>query len=454
MPAIPRRQGRPVWAALAIWGLLGLLAFGCAAGGPRLKERSASALPAWVGRSWQDKDQAYFSGSASEADAFEDARELAVRDAMKALMESLGVQSQARLRQVITQNSRALLDEYSGKSVSARLKGLAIQSFYFERWGRPDGTEFYKVHALLAYPMADYGEEKSRLARLGQGLAATMADAKAALGQADWMGAMALYEQAVDAGSKDDPAGLQRLHQAVAQALGTLRLAAMPVAPGARCGGQGLALQARALMRAPAGGRPVRGLPFVLALGDGQEAAAARMESGADGTMGARLTWMGHAGPQQAGAALDWSAFPGLQGLLSAKEKDALALRWAWRNRPADRRGNLALEAGADEDWRRQLTGALADLGFQARPAGESAVLRLRARLAQDCGEDPELGTAACRGSLNLSLDGAWGPRQAAPPAMTAAAGSPVSAKAALLAKAASAAARWLDEQRPEGAKP
>lgn len=125
-----------------------------------LVEKSASKMPDWIGRSYEDKDWFYFTGSASEKNTFEQAREIAIRDAVKKIIEYFGYTANVKFKRVLTEKTQYLLDEISGKSKEKKLIGIQIKDIYFERWIRSGETFFYNVHILLSYDKKEMLLEK------------------------------------------------------------------------------------------------------------------------------------------------------------------------------------------------------------------------------------------------------------------------------------------------------
>jgi len=133
--------------------------------GMKLLERSASKIPSWAGKSWEEKNTLYFTGSATGSSSFEQARELAIRDASTKIVEYFGFTQSVKFKRILTETSRYLLDEVSGKSKEKQIKGVQIKEVYYERWLKESNKVIYNVHLLVSYDKQEMEKEKKRLAQ-------------------------------------------------------------------------------------------------------------------------------------------------------------------------------------------------------------------------------------------------------------------------------------------------
>lgn len=138
----------------------------------------SGSLPRWVTKVPSDKESLYFVGISTGAQALENGKRSAVKQAIAELTEQFETRSNTRFSERRTELETKLLDEIDSYSSNVRIKGSFLKDWYFEK--TKDGR--YDVYVLIQYPKAELERER---ARIQNEAAEKVASVRKALGQGD-----------------------------------------------------------------------------------------------------------------------------------------------------------------------------------------------------------------------------------------------------------------------------
>ena len=188
-------------------------------------------MPDWVGRSYEDAHYRYFTGSASEKESFELAKETAMRGAVSNILEYFGYTASSKFNKIMTESSKYLMDELKGKTKTSKLIGLQVSDIYFEKYLRGGGGFAFTVHVLLKYEKQELDSEKRRLknAELSQkeGVQNLCAQAEERLKEGYAGDALNDYSEALDLLEEDSSLNkttMRNISSSIAAILGSLKI--------------------------------------------------------------------------------------------------------------------------------------------------------------------------------------------------------------------------------------
>lgn len=138
---------------------------GCSTG-PYMTEASNEKRPKWLDRtSYKLGPKRYYVGRTTGADSEQDARRLAREDAVRQLIQEIGVtvseESKSVQRERDGQYSYEVQLQVTSKSKPVRLSNLKEEGEYFETWWRA-GTKV-DAWAMISIPEADFGKARRSL---------------------------------------------------------------------------------------------------------------------------------------------------------------------------------------------------------------------------------------------------------------------------------------------------
>ena len=160
-------------AALVLLFTAAIILGGCAHGRARKNKvankllfASRKNLPGWITRIPEEKKYYYFVGSSSDASTMEKGKREAVNDALKQVVETIGVKVSAES----TQEERYYAEEYKLEVSTrllqkgeAKLQGAELKELYYEKYERADGSIFYRVWTLVRYSKQEISKEQKRI---------------------------------------------------------------------------------------------------------------------------------------------------------------------------------------------------------------------------------------------------------------------------------------------------
>lgn len=135
----------------------------CASVSGGARTASQKSMPSWIGKTVETADTISFSGSATGKSTFEDARSLAVADALDKAASMLDLKMSAYTKTMLTEMGSALESSTEASTIEVRLGNAKIADIYYERL---NGRETYNVYVLVEFARADFEAEKARIAKL------------------------------------------------------------------------------------------------------------------------------------------------------------------------------------------------------------------------------------------------------------------------------------------------
>ena len=166
------KRGWITFCILVLLFIAAMIVNGCAHGRARrgvstkLVYASAKKIPVWITEIPEDKEYYYFVGSSGEASSLDEGKKQAVNDALKQVVETIGV----KVTTESSQEEKYYAEEYqlnvSSKLLQkgeAKLQGAELKKAYYEKYERPDGSVFYRVWVLVKYSKQEIAREQKRL---------------------------------------------------------------------------------------------------------------------------------------------------------------------------------------------------------------------------------------------------------------------------------------------------
>ncbi|MFW6180739.1 MAG: hypothetical protein ACOC8N_03235 [Spirochaetota bacterium] len=137
-------------------------------GSDTMVEASSRRPPQWITRIPESRDHLYFVGVSGDENAFDRARKAAVGDALRQVLETIGVRVtvSTAIQEEYARELRVELESRLLASGEARVQGAVLEEVYHQKHRRRDGSLFYRVWVLLRYRKEALAREQERLAEL------------------------------------------------------------------------------------------------------------------------------------------------------------------------------------------------------------------------------------------------------------------------------------------------
>jgi hypothetical protein len=131
-------------------------------------EASSRRPPGWITRIPESRDHLFYVGVSGDENAFDRARKTAMGDALRQVLESIGVRVTAStaIQEEYARELRVELESRLLVSGEAVLQGAVLEEVYSQQHRRRDGSLFYRVWVLLRYSKEALEREQERLAAL------------------------------------------------------------------------------------------------------------------------------------------------------------------------------------------------------------------------------------------------------------------------------------------------
>ena len=150
-----------------------LLVSGCAGGKAKrstpktdLIQTSSAQAPSWITDIPEEKSYYYFVGTSVDSESFDAGKKSALNDALSQVVGMIGLKvsssSTIEERYFAEQYTTIISAELYAEG-RAKLQDAEIREVYYERHRRKDGSEFFRVWALLKYSKNEIKKEQERL---------------------------------------------------------------------------------------------------------------------------------------------------------------------------------------------------------------------------------------------------------------------------------------------------
>ncbi len=166
-----KKAGRIVLVLTAL--ALVLILIGCAhsrARRTKFKEKliyaSSKKRPDWITNIPESKKYMYFVGSSPDVETLNEGKKKAVSDALRQVVNTIGVKVTAQTTQVEKYYSEKYQLEITSELMEkgeARLQGAELKDVYYEEYQKPDGSKFFRVWVLVKYSREHIKKEQERL---------------------------------------------------------------------------------------------------------------------------------------------------------------------------------------------------------------------------------------------------------------------------------------------------
>jgi len=132
----------------------------------RLVEQSCRPKPNWLRKPPEDENILYFLGIATHKLRLEDAEHDAFQDAVRKIVEHLGLKGTLEYERRRTELTTKINDQFKAEG-SALVEGVKLKELCYEKWQEKDEVDrvryYYDTYVLLEYPKSAYKKAKRLL---------------------------------------------------------------------------------------------------------------------------------------------------------------------------------------------------------------------------------------------------------------------------------------------------